>query len=142
MTDPLPTPGEQREARRSRLQMIIIIAAVLLGGAIGGSLAVSTPGDGSFLEAASWPPLLSIALAVVALIVVPLLMLSATRTADELEYAHQAWGMQAGGFALLCGYPAWFALWKGGFVPEPAHGAIYAGYFVLTIIAYLYHRFR
>ncbi|MCJ8190198.1 hypothetical protein [Sphingomicrobium aestuariivivum] len=137
------TTGEAREARRVRLQKIVIVLALLLGMGIGVGFGVlSAGGEDAFAEGRSWPPAFAIAVAVGVLLVMPLLMLTATRTADELEYAHQAFGMQAGGFALICLYPAWYALWRGGFLPEPGHEILWLGYFTLTLIAYAYHRFR
>lgn len=140
MSDQNPV-GEQREARRIRLQKIVIGLAMALGAATALTLAFASP-EAPLTGDAAWPPLVALMIAVSTLVVLPVLMLVAMRTTDEMELAWQAWAMQAGGFALLCAYPAWYALWKGGFVPEPHHLVIYLGYFIVTMIAYAWRRTR
>ncbi|MCJ7422060.1 hypothetical protein [Sphingomicrobium astaxanthinifaciens] len=142
-TPPTASPGERREARRVRLQKIVIALALLLGMGMGiGFGLLSVGGEDAFAEGREWPTGFAIAVAAGVLVVMPLLMLTATRTADELEMAHQAFGMQVGGFVLLCGYPAWYALWKGGLVPEPGHEVLWLGFFAPLVAGYVFHRFR
>ena len=133
--------GETREARRARLQRLIVLASLVIGAVAGAAIALGVEGD-AWTGPHAWPPFLAIGVAVLSLVVLPLLMLAAMRTTDELELAHQSFAMQASGFALICGFPAWFALWKGGFLPEPTAVPIVVGYALLTTLAYLWHRFK
>lgn len=140
-SSPQAPTGEAREARRVRLQKIIIGLAIGLGAIVGATLAVTT--DGLFASSdGGWPPIVAIGVVLAVMVGVPLLMLAAMKTTDEIELAHQAWAMQAGGFALICLYPAWYALWKGGFVAEPLHEAVYVAFFAVTMLGYLFHRYK
>ncbi len=40
------------------------------------------------------------------------------------------------------GYPAWFCLWKGGFLPEPMHGALFGIFYACFILGFIYNRLR
>jgi dolichyl-phosphate-mannose--protein O-mannosyl transferase len=44
--------------------------------------------------------------------------------------------------AYFFSYPAWFFLWKGGFLPEPMHGALFGIFYVAFILGFIYNRLK
>lgn len=64
------------------------------------------------------------------------------RRTDELERHDNLYSAAIGGNALMIGYPAWFLLWKGGWLPEPSHGALFAIVFATSVLAYGWAKLR
>lgn len=133
--------GEERTRLRNRKTIMLIVAGMLLGGVIGGVAAFGTEGD--FLASdAQWSPVAALVVAAAIALVGPPLIYMAYGTADDFELANQARGFEVGAWTFFGAYPVWFALWKGGFVPEPSHEILFAGFFIATMAGYLWQRLR
>ena len=136
-------PGDferiERGRRRRKLAVVVAMAAV---GGIGGGIVGAREADHLFDLAYPWPPLLCLALAAAFLIAVAVGKLLLRRQIDEVERLAKLRATHAGAILLLVGYPIWFLLWKGGFLPEPQHVAIYVAFMVVALLASLYYKFR
>ena len=136
-----PGDFERIERRRRRRKLAIVLAMGAVGG-IGGGIVGAREEGHLFDLAHPWPPLLCLALAALFALAVAVGTLLLRRQVDEVERMTKLRATHAGAYALLVGYPIWFLLWKGGFLPEPQHVAIYAAVLVVSLLASLYYRFR
>lgn len=134
--------GEAREAGKRRLFWTILgtlFVGGFMAGLFGAAFEIGT--DGGWMTG-TLPPALSLAIAVT----MTAAMAGGTwlfyRRIDEYErldnYIAGAWGANA----LLIGYPAWYVLWKGGWVAEPSHEALFIALFAVTTASYLMRKFR
>jgi len=116
--------GETLERSRRRRKAAIIGGLFAVGFA-GDAVVGFTEADDLFDMEARWPPTLAAALAFLLVIVIIVGRAALMKQTDEVELIarHKATGAAAG--AYLVAYPAWFILWKGGFVPEPMHVALF-----------------
>ena len=130
--------GERRERAARRRTWAIkggLFAAGLAAGAyIGGTHAAHG-------WAAPWSPLAALLIAGTYLAAMVAGSILLARNIDELERHRQykVAAAAAGGYALI--YPLWFALWKGGFVPEPVHWILFLLFWVILAGAALRYRF-
>jgi hypothetical protein len=133
--------GERRErgARRARFGIKAALFAVGLftGLYVGGNFV----GDG-FDFSGPWSPTAAAAIAVVYLAAMAVGSLLMSRHMDELERDRGYKAAAAAGAAYVLVYPVWFALWKGGFVPEPVHWMLFLLFWVTLALAALFYRFR
>jgi MFS family permease len=136
-----PTSGEILERRRHRRKLLIIAALGLVGGIIGGTIG-AREGDQLFVLSHPWPPMLSLAAAATLLVAVIVGSVALTRELDEVEQLARLKGVKAGANVFLIGYPIWFLLWKGGFLPEPMHVALFFGTLIAMLLASLFYRLR
>ncbi|MBV9883977.1 MAG: hypothetical protein JO276_13295 [Sphingomonadaceae bacterium] len=131
--------GIERGRRRRKLAIVLAMGAV---GGIGGAI-IGAREDGHLFDLAHpWPPLLCLVVAALFLLAVVVGTLLMRRQVDEVERMTKLRATHAGAYLLLVGYPLWFLLWKGGFLPEPQHVAIYASVLIVSLLASLYYRFR
>lgn len=136
-----PSGGEQWERARRRRRMAIVGAVALVGG-IGGGIVGGYEADNLFVLAHPWPPALCLVLVALFLVTIAIAFLVLSRQTDEVERIVKLKTARVGTLVLLVGYPVWFLLWKGGFLPEPMHVAIYAAVLVSILAASLFYRFR
>lgn len=61
---------------------------------------------------------------------------------DEVELADNLWGSLIGFYAYVLLFPAWWALWKLGRVPEPDDWTILGVSVVTATVAYLVRKWR
>ena len=111
-------------------------------GAISGGIIGAREADRLFDLSHPWPPLLCLAIAAIFLIAVTIGSIVLTRQMDEVERIAKLKATQAGAMVYLVGYPTWFLLWKGGFLPEPMHVAMFAIVMAALLLASLFFRFR
>ena len=129
----------ERARRRRKFAIFALIFALAFpaGFAVGFTEAeeLLVPGD-------RWPPALALGLSLAYLGLVLGGAIALRRQVDEFERMAQykAISTAAGAYALI--YPVWFLWWKGGFVPEPMHAALYVGFMIVFMIASLFYRFR
>jgi MFS family permease len=136
-----PSDYERIERGRRRRKFAIIAAMGAVGG-IGGGIVGARESDQLFDLAHPWPPMLCLALAASFLLAVAVGNLILRRQIDEVERMAKLRATHAGAMLFLVGYPVWFLLWKGGFVPEPQHVAMFAIVLVASVLASLFYRFR
>jgi hypothetical protein len=127
--------GTVRERKRRQRYWALVLALVLIGGALGAADIFDDPN-------APIVPGLAIALS----LGLTLLLIGGNwlyrRYVDELEWANNVvasfWGFNA--FAL--GYPVWLLLWKGRLVPEPDILTLYFIAIGTAAVVYFWKRFR
>ena len=129
----------ERGRRRRKIGVVVAMGAV---GGIGGGIVGAQQSDHLFDLSHPWPPMLCLALVAAFLLAVAVGTMLMRRQIDEVERMTKLRATHAGAYVLLVGYPIWFLLWKGGFVPEPQHVAIYAVVMLVSLLASLYYRFR
>ncbi len=133
--------GERRErvARRTRFGIKAgLFAAGLLTGVYVGANFVRSGFDFS----APWSPVAAAVIAIVYLAAMGIGSLLMSRHIDELERDRGYKAAAAAGAAYVLVYPVWFALWKGGFAPEPVHWLLFLLFWVSLAVAALWYRFR
>lgn len=64
------------------------------------------------------------------------------RRIDELARHNNYWSNTVGTYAIVCAYPAWYLLWRGGFVGEPSHEAMFIILCLTISAAYLWRKAR
>jgi multisubunit Na+/H+ antiporter MnhG subunit len=133
--------GEAIERGRQRRKWAVLGGLAAFGG-IGGGIVGAHEADRLFDLAQPWPPLLCLALAIGLVIAVTVGSVVLSREMDEVERLAKLKATRAGASVYILGYPLWFLLWKGGFVPEPMHVALFAATIVALILASLFYRFR
>ena len=135
------SPGEAKLKKRERFTVILMFVGFALGFPLGFFLSYGT--DGNLLDpSVSWPPMVALGAVAYYLVMVPALVWVANRNKDEMETAHQSAAFELAVWAMIIVYPAWYGLWKGGYVAEPHHGILFLGTVVTAMVGYLYHRFR
>ena len=137
-----PLSDYERLERRRRRRKFAIIAAMGAIGGIGGGIVGARESGRLFDLAHPWPPLLCLALAAAFLLAVALGKFILRSQIDEVERMAKLRATHAGAMLFLAGYPVWFLLWKGGFLPEPQHVAMFAIFLVASLLASLFYKFR
>lgn len=136
-----PVSGEQQHQRRERRTWAIkgsLFAVGLIAGVLVGYLL----GERGLLAGANWPPEIALALAALYLAAVGIGSLLLRELHDEVEKQLQYKAMALAGIVFLLAYPVWFLLWKGGFVMEPVHWVLFAGFYLALLGAFLFYRYR
>lgn len=133
--------GERRERAARRVRYGIKGALFVTGLAVGVYVGKMLVG-GDFDFAAPWPPAAAVAIAAIYLVAIVAGSLLISRSLDELERSRTYRAAAAAGNVYLVVYPIWFALWKGGFVPEPVHWALFILFWLSLALATLWYRFR
>lgn len=64
------------------------------------------------------------------------------QVSDELEVANNYGALAVAALAYLVGYPCWYALWRGGLLPEPMHEYLFVGFYVTGLAAYCWKKYR
>lgn len=140
MNEGSPRSGEriERETRRRRWLALGLLA--LLGMAVG--MVAGKLDKATVSGMTEWPQAAAIGLAVVYLVLMGGAQWLGDRTADELERHRTARSMVIGGYGYLSAYPVWYALWRGGFLPEPDHQILFLIFVVSLLFGAIFARFR
>ncbi len=140
------TRGERgigETAERARLKRLLLILGLCgLVGFVPGFFIGYTDHESLFDESTDWPAWLSIGLPVLLIGTAVIGGLRAQRHYDELQRLILYKTVSFAAAAYFFSYPAWFFLWKGGFLPEPMHGALFGIFYVAFIAGFLFNRFR
>jgi hypothetical protein len=133
--------GEAIERGRRR-RKLTILALIFLLAFPAGFLVGFTEAEELLISEDRWPPALALGLSFAYLGLVLGGALALSRQVDEVErmITYKAANVAAGAYAII--YPVWFLWWKGGFVAEPMHLALYAGFLIVFALASLFYRFR
>ncbi len=135
-------PGEAANAAKRRT-LWLVIGVLFAVGFVGGlsTALVEEVTDGGWMTGTvpPWFALVAAAGTVLALVVGSWIFY---RRIDELERHDNMFAGAVGANVVMVGYPVWFILWKGGWLPEPEHSLLFAALFVATMATYLYRKFR
>ena len=101
-----------------------------------------TDADSLFDESTDWPAWLSIGMLVLLIGTAVISGLLAQRSYDEHQKMTLYKSISFAAAAYFLSYPAWFFLWKGDFLPEPMHGALFGIFYVGFILGFIYYRFK
>src|SRR5690606_2597209 len=134
-------PGERLERSR-RIRKGTIIGLAFAVGLIVGVMVGYREADDLFDLSDGWPPAMAIGIACAYLFAVVGGGLALSKQTDEVELQDQYKATAVGAFVYVLSYPIWFALWMGGHVPEPMHGALFAAFWLSLVGASLFYRFR
>jgi hypothetical protein len=129
----------ERSRRRRKYAIFALIFALAFPA---GFLVGFTEADELLIMADRWPAPLALGLSFAYLALVLGGAIALSRQVDEVERLakYKAVTLAAGTYLIV--YPVWFLWWKGGFVPEPMHVALYVGFLVVFALASLFYRFR
>ena len=133
--------GEALERKRRR-RKLAIMAVVFVLAFPAGFMVGFTEADDLLVMNDRWPPALALGLSLGYLVLVIGGAIALSRQVDEVERAIKYKAVGAAATAYVIVYPVWFFWWKGGFVPEPMHLALYAGFLIVFLLASLFYRFR
>ncbi|MEQ1510459.1 MAG: hypothetical protein ABL909_08690 [Sphingopyxis sp.] len=141
--DPL-TPREARNRTIMALSMVIggFFAAALIAGSqwMGESNNAYWDSLGAF--SGPLPPLLTVALAALWGIVLPIISLFWMRTIDEHERSAYRDGAEVAAFAYMMGAPIWWILWRGGLVAEPDGVFIFFTFNSIYLAVWLWRKYH
>ena len=137
--------GTEPMGPRTRQARLMVLLCVGLGMAIGIALSMGTwseAGPAAVFSDAPLPPLLATVVLALWLIVVPAISWIWFRSVDE----HEARSYNFGGLIALHVYyfalPAWWLAWRGGLLPEPQHGILFAIVTAVWCLAWIWRRYR
>lgn len=140
MREAAPLSGEQIERAKRRRRLAVLALMALVGLAIGfaaGKLDKLAVG-----QVTEWPQAAAIGLAVLYLALLAGAEWFISRGADELERHNNRRAMMIGAYGYMTAYPVWYALWRGGFVPEPDHEILFLIFVVSMLAGAIVARFR
>ncbi len=140
MREAAPLTGEQIERAKRRRRMVVLALMALVGMAIGfaaGKLDKLAVG-----QVTEWPEAAAIALALLYLGLLASAQWFGNRGADELERHNNTRSMMIGAYGYMAAYPVWYALWRGGFVPEPNHEILFLIFVASLLVGAIVARFR
>ena len=131
--------GELVASRTDRRRKIIVGVVFGVGLASGIAVGMHVAKNGF---AGTWPPELSIGIAILYLAAMVVGSVALSKVTDEVERAqcYKAVALAGAGYFVI--YPVWFLLWKGGVLIEPIHWALFIGFWLLLALGTLFYRFR
>jgi len=132
--------GEAME-RLAKRKKWIIIGGLIVVGLVTGFLAGFYEADG-LLDGGGWPPSLALGIAFSYLAAIVGGGIAMTRQMDEVELQTQTRAVSFAAGIYIIVYPSWFVLWKGGFVVEPIHWALFVIFWLALALSSLYYRYR
>jgi hypothetical protein len=134
-------PGEGERALQARKRKVAgTVIMLMLGGAAVGF--VTSIGGGTSFLTAPMAPWLAIAATVVMLVTLSWGSWRFFQVVDEVEVRDNYIASTIGLYAYFAVYFAWSLLWRGQLLPEPQHFALFCITMVLTLLAYLWMKFR
>jgi hypothetical protein len=134
-------PGELAGRARTRKLLTILGICAAVGFAPGFFIGY-TDAQSLFDDSTDWPAWLSIGLPVLLIGTAVIGGLRAQRHYDELQRLILYKTISFAAAAYFFSYPAWFFLWKGGFLPEPMHGALFGIFYAAFIGGYVFNRLK
>jgi len=137
----MPGTGEAAERLQQKRRKTILGIIVGVGFASGGYIGF-TVAHGGFDFSAPWSPAACLVIAALYLLAMTWGSVAGSKHMDEVEEQR---GYKAGttaAAAYLIVYPIWFLLWKGGFVPEPIHWALFVMFWLVLAGSSIYYRYR
>jgi hypothetical protein len=135
--------GVGETAERARLKrLLIILGTCAVVGFVPGFFIGYTDAESLFDESTDWPAWLSIGLPVLLIGTAVIGGLRAQRHYDEHQRLIIYKSISFAAATYFFSYPAWFFLWKGGFVPEPMHGALFGIFYAAFIGGYIFNRLK
>lgn len=134
-------PGETAE--RARLKKLgVILGLSCLVGFVPGFFIGYTDAESLFDDSTDWPAWLSIGMTALLLGTAVIGGLKAQRHYDEHQRMILYKTICFAAAAYFFTYPSWFFLWKGGFVPEPMHGALFGIFYFAFVVGYIYNKLK
>ena len=134
--------GERREAAMRR-KRYAVIGALFVAGLVTGFYAGFQEAGAIFHGRESdWPPAIALGLLALFLVAVAGGSWVLDGVMDEHERTRTYKAASLGGASFLLAYPAWFFLWKGGFVAEPVHWIMYAFFVLALLVGMAWYRWR
>lgn len=134
--------GERRESARRRKRRLIVAALFLIGIVPGFYLGYQDGAAAARSRELAWSPTLAAALAALYLVAVIGGGALMNSVVDEVERQRGYKAVSFAGAALMIVYPTWFLLWRGGFVAEPVHWAMFVLFWASLALASLWYRYR
>lgn len=135
--------GAGEAAERGRLKKLVIIFGLCsLVGFVPGFFIGYPDAESLFDDSTDWPAWLSIGMPVLLLGTALIGGLRAQRHYDEHQRAILYKTISFAAAAYFFSYPTWFFLWKGDFLPEPMHGALFGIFYFSFVVAYIYNRLK
>jgi hypothetical protein len=143
MRDSVPRgEGERQEAARRRKRWLIFGALFAAGIVPGYYLGHEGGVDLIVNREAVWPPALVATFLGLYLVGVVGGGILLARLADDFDRQRAYKAVSLAGTVLMIAYPVWYVLWRGGFVPEPIHWALFLLFWLSLVLAGLFYRFR
>ena len=130
--------GERREAARMR-QIWLLYAAIGIVVFMAMRLIQRPLYDA---DTTALSPAVALGVAATYLVVTVVGSLIYFRRIDELARYNNYWSNTVGTYTVVCAYPAWYLLWRGGFVGEPSHEAMFIILCLTVSAAYLWRKAR
>ena len=140
MDERAPGSGEQIERHKRRRRWLALGLLALLGMAVG--MVAGRLDKETVSGMTQWPQAAAVGLAALYLLVMGGGQWLSDRSADELERHRNARSMVIGAYGYMSVYPVWYALWRGGFVPEPDHQLLFLIFVVSLLLGAILARFR
>jgi hypothetical protein len=136
-----PGAGEELE-RVQRRRVFTVKGALFVVGLFSGAYVGYSVASQGFDFSAPWSPTACLVLAAVFLAAMAWGSFGLSKSIDEHERQNAYKAAAFAGSAYLVIYPVWFLLWKGGFVGEPIHWALFVLFWLALAGASIYYRFR
>ena len=133
--------GEELE-RTQRRRRRVIIGTLFVLGMISGAYMGYTVAHDDFGFSAPWSPTACLILAAMYLAAMTFGSYALSKHMDEVERQVQYKAAAAAGALYATVYPLWFLLWKGGFVAEPIHWALFLLFWLALAASTIFYRFR
>ena len=138
----LTGPSGEARLRQHERRIRAVKAGLFLTGLLAGLITGVLVGETGFAPDARWPAPLAIGLVATFLVAMALGGLLLHRLYDEVERQIQYKAVAGAALVYAIGYPVWFVLWKGGFVPEPSHWTLFLAFYTALAGSYLFYRVR
>lgn len=134
--------GERRETEHRRRRWMIVGALGAVGFVPGLYVGFQHGAAAAQDRAVVWSPELAAGLALLYLVAILGGAFLLNKVMDEVERQRGHKAVSFAGAVLMLVYPVWFLLWKGGFVIEPIHWALFVLFWLSLALASLFHRVR
>ena len=137
------TMGHGEELARSRQRRrTIIFAALFVAGLFTGMYGGWKLAEGDFDISAPWSPVASLGFTALFLgaMLIGSVLLSKNTDEVQRDIYYKMSGLAGSVYVVV--YPAWFMLWKGGFVPEPSHWILFILFWLSLVIGSVVYRIR
>jgi hypothetical protein len=134
-------PGVRAGMARRRRILWTMAALCAAGGVAGGIMGIFYE-RGENPLATALPPIWAAIAAAILLVALVFGSLRFFRVVDEVERRDNMLASTIGLYFYMIAYMVWFPLWRGALVPEPDHMLLFAGTFLVMIVAYIWKKLR